>query len=69
MKPFFRGLYLKGVSKLPIDGVLLKEKDLNFAHELGETAFKAYDCWLSNWKSRYAAFLFELSFYISMETC
>ena len=31
----------KRSQQIPIDGVLLKEKTVNFAHDLGETEFKA----------------------------
>ena len=47
IKPFIRGLWLKEVNKYP---------SMGFAHDLGETEFKASDCWLNNWnwKGRYA---------------
>ena len=39
--------------KIPIDGIIIKEKALGFAKALGITEFKASDCWLNNWKKRY----------------
>ena len=36
----------------PIDGVIIKEKALEFVKGLGVTEFEASDCWLSNWKKR-----------------
>ena len=38
--------------EIPIDGVIIKEKALEFAKELGFTELKASDYWLSNWKKR-----------------
>ena len=49
--------------KVPIDGIMLKEKALEFAKTLGIKEFKASDCWLSKWKKRYKynnSFLFAL---------
>ena len=37
-------------SNVPTDGVLLKEKALNFAKQLDQLDSKALHCWLSNWK-------------------
>ena len=37
----------KRSQKIPIDGVIIKEKALEFAKALAETEFKASDCWLS----------------------
>ena len=48
------GFVAKRSQQVPIDGVLLKEKAPEFAYDLGETEFKASDCWRSNWKGRYA---------------
>ena len=39
--------------KVPIDGIILKEKALEFAKTLGIKEFKASDCWLSKRKKRY----------------
>ena len=36
-----------------MDGIIIKEKALEFAKVLGVTEFKASDCWLNNWKKRY----------------
>ena len=33
--------------KIPIDGIIIKENILEFGKELGDTEFKASDCWLS----------------------
>ena len=43
----------KRSQKLPIDGIILKEKALEFAKALCVTEFKASDCWLNNWRKRY----------------
>ena len=43
----------KRSQKIPIDGIILKEKALEFARALSVTEFKASDCWLNNWKKRY----------------
>ena len=40
----------KQSQQIPTDGVILKEKALEFAKALGKTGFKASDCWLSNCK-------------------
>ena len=53
----------KRSQKVPIDGIILKEKDLEFAKTLGIKEFKASDCWLNKWKNRYKynnSFLFVL---------
>ena len=47
---FFVG---KRNQKVPIDGIILKEKDLKFAKTLGVKEFKASDCLLNKWKKRY----------------
>ena len=36
-----------------MDGIIIKEKALEFAKVLGVTEFKASGCWLNNWKKRY----------------
>ena len=43
----------KRSQKIPIDGIILREKALEFARALSVTEFKALDCWLNNWKKRY----------------
>ena len=43
----------KRSQKLALDGIIIKEKALEFAKALGVTEFKAPDCWLNNWKKRY----------------
>ena len=53
----------KRSKKVPIDGIILKEKALEFAKTLGIKKFKASDCWLNKWKKRYKynnSFLFAL---------
>ena len=42
----------KRSQEIPKDGVIIKEKALEFAKALGVTEFKASDCWFSNWKKR-----------------
>ena len=49
--------------KVSIDGIILKEKALEFAKTLGIKEFKASDCRLNKWKKRYKynnSFLFAL---------
>ena len=52
----------KRSQKIPIDGIIIKEKVLEFAKALGVTEFKASDCWFNNWKERY-----NLSIFINFE--
>jgi len=51
-KAIYTWFISKRSQKIPIDGVIIKEKALEFAKALGETEFKASDCWLSKWKKR-----------------
>ena len=49
--------------KVPTDGIILKEKALEFAKTLGIKELKASACWLNKWKKRYKynnRFLFVL---------
>ena len=49
--------------KVPIDGIILKEKVLEFGKTLGIKEFKASDCWLNKWIKKYEynnRFLFAL---------
>ena len=48
----------KRSQKLPIDGIIIKEKALEFAKALGVTELKVSDCWLNNWKKRYSLSIF-----------
>ena len=53
----------KRCQKVPIDGIIVKEKALKFAKTLEIKEFKASDCWLNKWKKRYKynnSFLFAL---------
>ena len=62
-KAVFHVFVGKRSQKVPIDGIILKEKDLEFAKTLGVKEFKASDCWLNKWKKRYKynnSFLFAL---------
>ena len=62
-KAFFQWFVGKSSQKVPIDGIILKEKVLEFAKILGIKEFKASDCWLNKWKKRYKynnSFLFAL---------
>ena len=43
----------KRSQEIPIDGIIIKQKALEFAKAMGITKFKASDCWLNNWKKRY----------------
>ena len=49
-KAIYNWFVRKRNQKLPIDGIIIKEKVLEFANALGVTEFKASDCWLNNWK-------------------
>lgn len=42
----------KRSQNIPIDGVLLKEKAMQYAKELGHKEFMASDGWLRRWKER-----------------
>ena len=53
-KPIFQWFLAKRSQNVPIDWVLLKEKTLDFAKQLGQLDFKASDCWLSKWNTRLA---------------
>ena len=62
-KAVFHVFVGKRSQKVPIDGIILKEKDLEFAKTLRVKEFKASDCWLNKWKKRYKynnSFLFAL---------
>ena len=52
-KAVFHWFVGKRSQKVPIDGIILKEKALKFAKTLGIKEFKASDCWLNKWKKRY----------------
>ena len=51
-KAVFHWFVGKRSQKVPIDGIILKEKALEFAKTLGIKEFKASDCWLNKWKKR-----------------
>ena len=38
----------KRSQEIPIDGIIIKQKALEFAKAMGITKFKASDCWLNN---------------------
>ena len=62
-KAAFHWFVGKRSQKVPIDGIILKEKALEFAKALEIKKFKASDCWLNRWKKRYKynnSFLFAL---------
>ena len=50
----------KTSQNVQIDGVLLKEEALDFAKQLDQPDFKAWDCWLSNRETK----LFQLNLFI-----
>ena len=52
-KAVFHWFLGKRNQKVSIDGIILKEKALEFAKTLGIKEFKALDCWLSKWKKSY----------------
>ena len=52
-KAVFQWFVGKKSQKVPIDGIIFKEKALEFAKTLGIKEFKASDCWLNKWKKRY----------------
>ena len=51
-KAVFHRLVGKRSRKVPIDGIILKEKALEFPKTLEIKEFKASDCWLKKWKKR-----------------
>ena len=51
-KAVYTWLISKRSKQIAIDDVILTEKALEFTKALGETGFKASDCWLSNWEKR-----------------
>ena len=62
-KAVFHWFVGKRNQKVPIDGIILKEKALECGKALGIKEFKASDCWLNKWKKRYKynnSFLFFL---------
>ena len=62
-KAVFHWFVEKRSQKVPIDGIILKEKALEFEKTLRIKEFKASGCWLNKWKKRYKynnSFLFAL---------
>ena len=51
-KAVFHWFVGKRRQKVPIDGIILKEKALEFAKRLGIREFKASHCWLNKWEKR-----------------
>ena len=49
-------------SNVPADGVLLKEKALNFAKQLDQLDSKALHCWQRNWKKGWFSYIYSLIF-------
>ena len=52
-KAIYNWLFGKRSQNIPIDGITIKVKALEFAKALCVTKFKASDCWWNNWKKRY----------------
>ena len=52
-KAVFHWFVGKRSQKVPIYGIILKEKALVLAQTLGTKGFKAWHCWLNKWKKRY----------------
>ena len=48
----FRWLLSERSQDIPIDGIFIKEKALQYAKELGFNEFQASDGWLWRWKER-----------------
>ena len=48
----FKWFLSKRSQDIPIDGVFIKEKALQYAKELGFNEFQASDGWLRRWKER-----------------
>ena len=48
----FRWFISKRSQNIPIDGMLIKEKALSYAKELGFVDFHASNGWLDQWKRR-----------------
>nr|XP_047135829.1 tigger transposable element-derived protein 4-like isoform X1 [Hydra vulgaris] len=51
-KAIYTWFVAKRSQQVPIDGTILKEKELKFAEALGELNFKASDFWFHDWKER-----------------
>ena len=51
-KAVFHWFVGKRRQKVPIDGIILKEKALEYAKRLGIREFKASHCWLNKWEKR-----------------
>ena len=52
----------KRSQNIPIGGIKIKEKDLEFAKALIVIEFKASDYWLNNWKKRYNNLSMSINF-------
>ena len=48
----FKWFLSKRSQDIPIDGVFIKEKALQYAKELGFNEFQASDGWLRRWRER-----------------
>ena len=48
----------KRSQKIPIDGIVIKEKALKFTKALDVTEFRASDCWLNDWKKKYNHYIY-----------
>ena len=47
-KSVYTWLISKQSKQIPIEGIIPREKALEFTKALGEKSFKASDCWLKN---------------------
>ena len=52
-KAIYNWFFGKRSQNIPINGITIKVKALEFAKAFCVTKFKASDCWWNNWKKRY----------------
>ena len=57
----YKWLLIQRSGNIPINGLILKEKALDFAKQLDITTFQASDSWLHSWKTRYNISFKEVS--------
>ena len=55
-KAVYEWFALQRSQHVPIDGAILKEKELFYAEKLKFPEFKASDVWMEKWKKRYEKF-------------
>ena len=61
-KAVFHWFFGKRSQKVPIDGIILNEKDLEFGKTLRIKEFKASNCWLNWWEKNLPSFILNWIF-------